>query len=121
MLRPLAKSTCHHMLSHKCPHPFLSNYLTLSYLVYLSKRGQLKEYSSVGMKKNYVLYSKNYCLRMEVRLLMKVESVTLSELTDAQRRLLPLTMHHPAEQTSEAQQGGVHALVGSSCHCEQRK
>lgn len=115
MLRPLAKSTCHHMLSHKCPQPFLSNYLTLSYLVYLSR--QLKEYSSVGMKKNYALYSKNYCLRMEVRLLMKVESVTLSELTDAQRRLLP----HPAEQTSEAQQGGVHALVRSRCHCEQRK
>lgn len=42
---------------------------------------------------------------MEVRLLMKVEPLTLSEVTDIQNRLLPLTTHHPAEETSEAQKG----------------
>lgn len=36
---------------------------------------------------------------------MKAESLTLSELIDIQKRLLPLTMHHPAEEPSEAQKG----------------
>lgn len=35
-----------------------SKYLTLSYLLYLSICWQFKECSSVGIKKNYVLYSK---------------------------------------------------------------
>lgn len=54
--------------------------------------------------KNYVLYSKiNIQERIEVRLLMKVELITLSEVTDIQKRLLPLTIHHPAEETLETQ------------------
>lgn len=55
---------------------------------------------------------------------MKVESLTLSELIDIQKRLLPLTMLHPAEETSEAQKGWLHALIKSSPgqrHKEKRK
>lgn len=42
---------------------------------------------------------------------MKVESVTLSEVTDIQERLLPLTMHHPAEEASETQKGWCAHMV----------
>lgn len=40
-----------------------SKHLILSYLLYLSYCWQFKEYSSAGIKKNCILYSKNYYLR----------------------------------------------------------
>lgn len=45
---------------------------------------------------------------------MKVESVTLSEITDIQKKLLPLTMHHPAQRPQRHRKDGVHALIRSS-------
>lgn len=73
------------MLFQNAPAPF-SKYLILSYLLYLSYPWQFKEYSSAGMKKNYILYSKKLLSeRVEVRLLMKIESITLSELTDTEK------------------------------------
>lgn len=48
---------CFPCFSTNAPASF-SKYLTLSYLLYLSICWQFKECSSVGIKKNQVLYSK---------------------------------------------------------------
>lgn len=65
----------------------------------------------MSIKKNYVLYSKVTIQENgskasdEGRIPNTVRINRHTELTDIQKRLLPLTMHHPAEETSEAQKG----------------